>query len=149
MVEHHAGCELKEKTGHFCTCGADPDAATRFKSPDPLPTEYERELITIAQEECFELIEELIAALCRFGIRLSKAERFGLDQVQPDPGHTLSNRDRASVEAGQLHALLTMLCRAGVLNPGTMNTASLEKLRKLEQYMQTKPVEVPGYDQKV
>jgi len=45
----------------------------KFITPCELPTEYEREVLTILMEECAEVIQ-----------RASKALRFGLDEVQPE-----------------------------------------------------------------
>lgn len=68
----------------------------RFVSPAPLPSDHQRELLVIAMEECAEAAQ-----------RISKAIRFGLDEVQP--GHGMTNLDRAAQELGDLDGALAML----------------------------------------
>jgi len=138
--EHHAGCDLKEKTGHFCTCGADPKAMDKFTTPGghaSLPTPYESELITIGMEEAFEVIAELHLVLTRFGQRSSKGLRFGLDQVEP--GQMQTNRERLAKEAGQLGAIVTRMIATKILPGHIVSEASADKIRKLQQYMQYDP----------
>ncbi len=59
-------------------------------------------LLTILAEECSEVAQ-----------RVSKALRFGIDEVQP--GQELTNADRITYEMVDLVAVFDMLCEAGVL----------------------------------
>ena len=58
--------------------------------------EYEKYLLGVAAEECAET-----------AVRLSKAQRFGLEDVQP--GQKLDNEQRISQEVTDLLAVLDML----------------------------------------
>lgn len=58
-------------------------------------------LLTILAEECAEVAQ-----------RISKALRFGLEEVQP--GQELTNAERISQELSDLHAVAEMLCEEGV-----------------------------------
>jgi len=74
-------------------------------------------LLTIAAEECAELAQ-----------RLSKALRFGMDEVQP--GQPLSNRERIIEEYTDLIAALEML---GIW---TLDRAQIDaKHRKVERFL--------------
>ncbi|MCI0620064.1 MAG: hypothetical protein L0387_00030 [Acidobacteria bacterium] len=78
--------------------------------------ERERHLLGILAEECAEV-----------AIRASKAQRFGMHEVQP--GQRLNNRARLETELDDLRAVAEMLvCR-------TLAWRRLEKRRKVKKYM--------------
>jgi len=86
-------------------------------------------LLTVAAEECAEVAQ-----------RLSKALRFGLDEVQP--GQMLSNAERIAGEVSDLLATLQMVEAEGgvvllpplVRDPDTV-AAREEKMRKVERFL--------------
>lgn len=76
-------------------------------------------LLTIAMEECAEVAQ-----------RISKAARFGLDEVQP--GQAFTNRERVAQEFSDLVAVLDML------DPKLTAVSGEEmedKVRKVEKYL--------------
>lgn len=96
----------------------------RFITPCGLPTDYERELLTILIEECAEVQQ-----------RATKLLRFGRDEVQPGQG--LSNAHRLSFELGDLAAMVGLVIDAGLASRDTIEHATDEKHRKLRKFMQT------------
>jgi hypothetical protein len=99
-------------------------AADRFVTPAQLPSEHERELLTILLEECAEVQQ-----------RVTKVLRFGLLEVQP--GQELDNRERLSLEVGDLMEMLARAENAGLLVGRCVADGRATKARKLAKYMQT------------
>jgi hypothetical protein len=105
-------------------CEARLKAAAKFVSPEPPPTPYERELLTILIEECAEVAQ-----------RATKMLRFGVNEVQP--GQELTNRARLSDEAGDLFAMLERCLGDDLLEGERVRNARKKKNRNLKKYMQT------------
>jgi hypothetical protein len=101
------------------------DEQGRFVSPSPLPTPYQRELLTILMEECAEVTQ-----------RASKMIRFGITEVQP--GQKLNNRERLSLEVGNLLEMFERIFDFA-LNENRMNEGRFEKQEGLKRYLQSKP----------
>lgn len=82
-------------------------------------------LLTCLSEECAEVAQ-----------RVSKALRFGLDDVQRD--QPLSNRVRIRDELKDLLAVVNILCEEGTLSPSCMpSQAEVDQKRaKIERYME-------------
>lgn len=78
-------------------------------------------LLVILMEECNEVAQ-----------RVSKALRFGLNEIQP--GHTLTNAQRISVELTDLYAVREMLLEQGLI-PELDPIAITEKKAKVETFM--------------
>jgi hypothetical protein len=82
-------------------------------------------LLTIAMEECSELAQ-----------RLSKAQRFGLEEVQP--GQLLTNLERIRYEYSDLVAVLEMIAppsaAGGKIHP-PLGTAIDAKRWKVERFL--------------
>lgn len=102
----------------------------RFISPAPLPTPYQRELMVVFMEELAETAQ-----------RISKAIRFGLDEVQP--GQPDSNLVRLCAEFGDAYAvyalLLTSLPEAKAHAAVAAWTVAFDaKAAKLDRFLQTK-----------
>jgi NTP pyrophosphatase (non-canonical NTP hydrolase) len=96
----------------------------KFVTPCPLPTPYERELLTILIEEASEIQQ-----------RATKALRFGLDEVQP--GQSLNNAQRLDYEIGDFLAVLRRLQAIDISNTFAIEEAAKAKELKLKKYMQT------------
>lgn len=96
----------------------------KFVTPCPLPTDREREILTILIEECAEVQQ-----------RASKMLRFGRDETQP--GYGLDNRQRLSREVGDLQAMVQMAIEANLIDALTVAARRPRKLEKLAHYMQT------------
>lgn len=79
-------------------------------------------LLDILAEECNEV-----------ALRVSKALRFGLDEVQP--GQTLTNRQRIMVEVNDLYAALKMLGDDNVIDPNPDPSAVQAKIVKVEEFL--------------
>ncbi len=95
----------------------------KFISPEPLPTPYENELLTILIEECAEVIQ-----------RATKMQRFGVMEVQT--GQPLTNRDRLSDEIGDLVALINCCVDEDLVSDYRVDKARNVKRLKLQKYMQ-------------
>lgn len=104
----------------------------KFVTPVPLPTDRQREILTIIVEECAEVIQ-----------RCSKALRFGLDEVQP--GQQADNATRIGLEVGDLLAMLDMAVAEGILHPAAFEVGKKRKVRKLATFMQTAPSSMPDH----
>lgn len=100
------------------------DTVDKFITPCELPSPYEREVLTILIEECAEVQQ-----------RASKMLRFGVAEIQP--GQPLTNRERLSVEIGDLQALFDMAMEAGLVSTYEVIRATRKKQEKLLKYMQT------------
>lgn len=85
-----------------------------------------KEILTILQEECAEVIVEV-----------SKCFRFGPDQIMQ--GIEESNIQRLQKELGDLQAMIELLVdnNVGITLDG-MNTAKLKKFEKLKQWSNLK-----------
>jgi len=95
---------------------------SKFEKPSP----YEREILTIMQEECAEII-----------VQISKALRFGLDDGYPGGNET--NRQAIGRELGDLD-VITELAKQNGLFSGVARVAAHDgKRRKLARFMQTHP----------
>jgi len=79
-------------------------------------------LLDILAEECSEV-----------AIRVSKALRFGLEEIQP--GQTLTNRQRIMVEVNDLYASLKMLHDDGIIDPNPDPDAVQAKIAKVETFL--------------
>lgn len=79
-------------------------------------------LLDILAEECNEV-----------ALRVSKALRFGLDEIQP--GQTLTNRQRIMAEVNDLYAALKMLGDDGVIDPNPAPDAVQTKVAKVEAFL--------------
>ena len=104
----------------------------KFVTPEPLPTPYERELLTILIEEAAEVQQ-----------RATKMLRFGIHEVQPGQPHT--NRERLSIELGDLMAVITLSLEPDVdlINAAIVENQIEKKIIKLEKFMQSsKPEKV-------
>lgn len=97
-----------------------------YKSKHKPPTPYEREVLTIMQEECAEII-----------VAISKALRFGL--MDGYPGGSETNLDAISRELGDLNYVISMAHRAGLTDTAILCASAQEKGERLKIYMQTKP----------
>ena len=95
----------------------------RFISPEPPLSGYQAELILIFMEECAEAAH-----------RASKLSRFGIDETQP--GQTLTNRQRLSIEYGQIIAIASLLSQEDMISELVVQHAVDEKKEKLRKYMQ-------------
>jgi hypothetical protein len=98
----------------------------RYITPCPLPTPYERELLTILIEECAEVQK-----------RATKLLRFGRDEIQP--GLTRTNAYRLAEEIGDLRTMLTLAEEAGLSPTIALIDLRRKKLAQLARYMQTEP----------
>jgi NTP pyrophosphatase (non-canonical NTP hydrolase) len=67
-------------------------------------------LLTILAEECAEISEQC----SKVAVRVSKALRFGLSEVQPN--QLLTNAERISAELADLLALVEVLESSGVIS---------------------------------
>lgn len=81
-----------------------------------------REILTILQEECAEVVVEV-----------SKCFRFGPDQMLQ--GADLSNIQRLEKELGDVMAMVELLvdCKIGVTDQGIIE-AKMKKFEKLKQW---------------
>jgi len=96
----------------------------RFVSPMPLPSDREREILTILIEECAEVQQ-----------RATKLLRFGRDEVQA--GQELTNAARLSKELGDLEVLVAMAVDVGLVDVRIVRDRAARKRQKLARYMQT------------
>lgn len=81
-----------------------------------------REVLTILQEECAEVI-----------VDVSKCFRFGPDQIMQ--GQELTNLQRLEKELGDVQAMIELLvdCKVGITRQGLFE-AKLKKFDKLKQW---------------
>ena len=85
-----------------------------------------REVLTILQEECAEVI-----------VDISKCFRFGPDQIME--GQELSNIQRLEKELGDVEAMIELLqdLKIGVTKQG-ITEAKMKKFQKLKQWSNLK-----------
>lgn len=96
----------------------------RFITPGPLPTTSQAELLVILAEECGEV-----------AVRVSKALRFGLDEVQP--GQDATNAERIGQELQDVAALVSVCVEAGVLSVDLEEPAARRrKLLRVSRFCQ-------------
>lgn len=86
-----------------------------------MKSEVDHLLVTLA-EECAEVIQ-----------RITKAQRWGLHEVQP--GQPLNNEQRVEYELNDLIAVVTMLLRLGVFPSFNDAEAIKAKVAKVEHFM--------------
>ena len=99
---------------------------TKFVSPYPPPTPYERELLEILIEECAEVQQ-----------RATKMLRFGVKEIQP--GQNLTNAQRLAREYGDLIEVGERLMAIGLAPEEDVIEGRFNKERQLAKYMQTIP----------
>jgi len=97
---------------------------TRYVTPYPLPTPYERELLTILIEECAEVQQ-----------RATKLLRFGRDEIQP--GQYFNNSFRLALELGDLKAMVNLVIVARLVQQEAIEEGALRKRKQLAAFMQT------------
>lgn len=90
-------------------------------------------LMTCGSEECMELTAELIASCSKVGIRLSKAVRFGCDEVQP--GQTMPNAERVRAELHDLLGVVELMVGAGLIESPDDRAAIEAKKEKVRTFM--------------
>ena len=98
----------------------------RYVSRHEKPTPYEREVLTILQEECAELI-----------VQISKALRFGLGDGYPGKDET--NYEAIGREIGDLDAMILLAAQNDLYSSDARTDASREKLERLKKFMQHCP----------
>jgi len=98
----------------------------KFVSPCAPPEGEIRELLTILAEEC-----------CEVGQRVSKALRFGVDEVQP--GQPWCNGERIALELGDIEAVVLRLVALGVFTERAIEIGKINKGRQLAKFMQSAP----------
>ena len=80
-------------------------------------------LLTCLAEECAEVIQ-----------RVTKANRFGLNEIEP--GQDLTNAQRITKELYDVDALWQMLQDEGALASGLDAIAIMQKKEKIRRYME-------------
>jgi hypothetical protein len=98
----------------------------KFVTPMPLPTEHERELLTV-------LIEELAEA----AQRATKLLRFGRDEIQP--GQLLTNAERLANELGDIDEMVNRCVSAGLISLEGIERGAAHKRTQLAKFLQTSP----------
>ena len=81
----------------------------------------EREILSITQEECAEVIQAI-----------SKCFRFGLDQVKP--GKPKTNREHLEEEIGDLLAMVEILVDKNMVSGESIEKAMEAKIEKLKKW---------------
>jgi len=102
-------------------------SSQKFTPADGRPlTPYEREILTILQEECAEVI-----------VATSKLLRFGIGNTNPSSG--VVNTTELGLEMGDLHHMLRRVAHAGITDDDVVQAGILRKERRLAQFLQTEP----------
>lgn len=112
---------------------------TQYKSTGTPLTDHQRELLTIFEEECLEVIEQcsaMIIQATRAGQRASKALRFGLDDVQP--GQPFDNAQCLGHEIGDFQCVTLKMLDAKMIAQKDIFDGANNKERQLAKYMQHK-----------
>ena len=98
----------------------------RFVSPCKPPEGQERELLEVLAEECAEVIQ-----------RVTKALRFGIEEVQP--GQPDSNSRRIGLELGDVMETVDKLRSARVLEGRDIQDGMIRKSAQLAKFLQAQP----------
>lgn len=98
----------------------------RFITPATLPTAFEDELLKVFIEECLEA-----------GIRALKAQRFGLDERQPEQQN--KNSDRLGHEIGDILTMVQLLTDWGLVDDEAVEAGMNHKRKQLDKYFQNQP----------
>lgn len=85
------------------------------------PTQRERDILDILQEECAEVIQAI-----------SKIRRFGWEGKHPDSEQT--NSEHLEEELGDLTAMINILVDTSRVNRYNIVAAELKKLDKLKKW---------------
>lgn len=104
----------------------------KFISPCSQPEGVERELLVILQEEALEVAH-----------RISKALRFGLEEIQP--GQPLTNLQRIFEEMADMEAVTEIMGERGSLSftdPQLYAGLVLRKKIKVEKYLQSGSISI-------
>ena len=96
----------------------------QFKTPCALPTEGEREALTLLIEECAEVQQ-----------RATKMLRFGRDEIQP--GQPLDNSERLSREIGDLSVVIDLVIKMRLCDQISISIGAGNKFNQLEKYLQS------------
>lgn len=96
----------------------------KFTSPCPLPAPHEREILTVLIEEAAEVIQ-----------RATKMLRFGVAEIQP--GQSLTNRERLSLEIGDLLTMIDRAVALDLINPNFVQDGRQRKKEKLAIFLQS------------
>lgn len=97
----------------------------RYKPNGKKLTEYEREILTILQEECAEVIQAA-----------SKLIRFGKEN-RPEGGQR--NTEALGLEVGDMFAMVTRVRRAGLIRQRAIDAGVRRKRSRLKLYLQHSP----------
>lgn len=81
----------------------------------------EKEILSIAQEECAEVIQAI-----------SKVFRFGFDAKHPN--ESLNNRQRLEEEVGDLQCMISLMIEFGLVSEHNLMKAEHKKFDKLKQW---------------
>ena len=96
----------------------------KFKTDKPLPTEHEREVLTILVEEAAEVQQ-----------RATKMLRFGAAEIQS--GQDLTNSERLSMEIGDFITMVQRAAALDLVSHDFIQRGSKQKELRLAKYMQT------------
>lgn len=96
-------------------------------------TDYERETLTIIQEELAEVAKECNEAV----VRISKLLRFGVGQTNPVTH--VKNNIELCVELGQLYAMLDRIVALPFYDMEAVQRGYKQKLEKLTVFTQFAP----------
>ncbi|CAO3459995.1 hypothetical protein [Azospirillum argentinense] len=103
------------------------DKTEKFTAFGTIPDAYQSELLTIAGEECNEV-----------AVRISKMQRFGIDEVEP--GQLNTNAARLSMEIGNLQCMIDELVDEGLVDREWVSIGYHEKADKLPRFMRNTKV---------
>jgi NTP pyrophosphatase (non-canonical NTP hydrolase) len=81
------------------------------------------EIMTIAQEECAEVIQVI-----------SKMQRFGIGAAYLREGEHVTNIDALNKEVGDLLVMLDLLREEGILDSAALEQAKSHKISKLKTW---------------
>jgi NTP pyrophosphatase (non-canonical NTP hydrolase) len=81
----------------------------------------QKEVLSIAQEECGEVI-----------VAISKIFRFGFDSRWPEGG--IDNRARLTEELGDLMAMIKLMIENNIIDIEEMSKAGERKITKLKEW---------------
>lgn len=96
----------------------------RYVSDHPLPTDHEREILTILIEECAEVQQ-----------RATKLLRFGATEIQSN--QDLTNVERLSLEIGDLQFMILMAARLKLVDFDRVIEGQWRKQTQLDKFLQT------------